>query len=312
MDKNGFIKYLESKNLALRTINEYVRLTELFFAKVKKEDIQIVKPDVLKFLEYLKNKKGIQNASRQISLFAVNHYFTYLYKAGRVAKNPCLFLKIQGVKRKMLYKIYSSEELDQLFDTYYQLFICNFDDSYIPENMRKRSALGKGRNALILSILINQGIGTNEIGKMEVGDVDLLKATIKIKGGKKLNDRTLPLKATQIGLFLNYLQNVRPQLVEYQTKESEKLFLPLPTSNKKTDNCTACRTLAEQVKTIDKQFINFLQVRTSVISFWIKTLGLRKAQHLAGHRSISCTEKYLLNNLDGLIDDINKLHPFDF
>jgi hypothetical protein len=68
--------------------------------------------------------------------------------------------------------------------------------------------------------------------------------------------------------------------------------------------------LSRQVKSIDKQFFNFLQVRASIITFWIKTQGLRKAQYLAEHRNISTTEAYLPNNLDGLIDDINKLHPF--
>jgi hypothetical protein len=31
---------------------------------------------------------------------------------------------------------------------------------------------------------------------------------------------------------------------------------------------------------------------------------------MAGHRYISSTENYLPNNIDDLIDDIKKLHPF--
>ena len=68
--------------------------------------------------------------------------------------------------------------------------------------------------------------------------------------------------------------------------------------------------LTAQIKTIDKQFINFTQVRASIITFWIKTAGLRKAQYWAGHSAISTTEKYVANSLEKLIDDINKLHPF--
>jgi hypothetical protein len=110
------------------------------------------------------------------------------------------------------------------------------------------------------------------------------------------------------------LQNIRPQLVEYQTKESGNLFLALPAVNyKTTDNDmerSVFKPLTKQIKSIDKQFINFQQIRASIITFWVKSYGLRKAQHLAGHRFISATEKYQINNLDGLIDDINKLHPF--
>jgi site-specific recombinase XerD len=61
--------------------------------------------------------------------------------------------------------------------------------------------------------------------KIEVGDVDLAKATLKIQGGKKHSDRTVPLKATQIGLFINYLQNIRPQMLEFYTAENKLRFV---------------------------------------------------------------------------------------
>jgi len=317
MDKTGFRKYLENKDLTPTSITVYTRFTERFFEKVKKEDIQITKPDVLNYLEYLQKNKRLENITRSVHLLAINHYFTFLYQAEKIAKNPCLLLKIRGKNKKKLYKIYTPEELEQLYDAYYQVFVRNFDNShYRYEQQRQCSALGRERNALILSILINQGISTTEIDKIEVSDLDLIKATIRIRGGKKLNDRTLPLKVTQIGLIMHYLQNVRPQLLEYQAIENNKLFLLLPIPRKKevkNDNLKGIfHSFTLQMKTIDKQFINFLQVRASVITFWIKTQGLRKAQYLAGHRYISGTENYLPNNLDNLIDDINKLNPFDF
>ena len=320
MDKGLFIKYLEGKDFAKATIANHIKYTEQFFAKVKKEDVQITKSDILKFLEYLKNKKGLNNRYRSIYLVSLNHYFSFLYENGQIAKNPCLLLKIRGIYKKKLHKIYTIEELDQLFDAYYQLFIRNFDDShYRTAYQRQHSALNRERNVLILSVLINQGVSTGEIYKMEAADVDLMKATLKIRGGKLLKDRVLPLKSAQIGLFMNYLQNIRPQFIEYQKKDSELLFFSLPDFCKKgaknavlTLPNTVFVRLANQLKSIDKQFVKLQQIRASLITFWIKTQGLRKAQHLAGHRYIFTTEKYVNNNLDGLIEDINTLHPFDF
>ena len=315
MEKTEFIKYLESKNLKKTTISSYIKNVERFFENVKKEDLQVTKPDILKFLEYLKNKRKIQNHTRYHYLIALNYYFTFLYENEKIAVNPCLFLKIRGINKKKLHKIYTPEELDQLFDNYYQLFVRGYDDSHHRHEGQKRySVLYRGRNALIVSILFNQGTATSEIETIEMDDFDLIKATIKIRGKYRRKDRVLPLKATQIGLFMHYLQNIRPKLQEYQTTESNKLFLGLPAiSYKTTDNemkRSVFKPLSEQIKSIDKQFLNFQQIRASVISFWIKTQGLRKAQHLAGHRCITTTEKYVINNLDGLIDDINKLHPF--
>jgi len=313
MDKQGFTTYLENRDLSKSSINCYIKHTVLFLEWVKKEEIQVTKPDILKFLEYLKNERGQQNITRSNYLIAVNHYFSFLYQEGLIAKNACSLLKIRGIKRKMLYKIYTPEELDGLCDNYCQLFVHGYNDRHIPQNQRKQSVLNRERNAVILSILTNQGVVTSEIGKIELEDLDLMKATLKIRG-KRVKERTLPLKASQIGLLMFYLQNTRPKILEYYTIESNKLFLLLPkTGNKTTDNDTVFevfKPLIKQVRTIDKKFLNFQQVRASVITFWLKTQGLRKAQYLAGHRYIHSTEEYLPNNLDGLIDDINKLHPF--
>ena len=314
MDKKGFISYLESKGLAKPTQNEYVSNTKLFFNWAKMEDIQVTKPDILRYLEHLKNK-GLQNITRQNHIISLNHYFTFLYQNEQITENPCLLLKIRGKYKKRLHKIYTPEELDGIFDAYYQLFVRVYDDSrHRHEGQKQYAALGRQRNALILSILLYQGTGTNELNSIELDDLDLIKATIRIRGGNRLKERILPLKASQIGLIMHYLQNTRPQILRYQTAESDKLFLPLPAiGKKKTSGDTLISifaTLTPAIKSIDKQFMNFQQVRASVITFWIKTQGLRKAQYMAGHSAINTTEKYVINNIDDLTNDINKLHPF--
>jgi site-specific recombinase XerD len=324
MDKTGFIKYLERKDLAQRTQTGCLRYLKMFFEWLgtcdernrNKEDIQVTKPDILRYLEHLKNK-GLQNATRKNHLTSLNHYFTFLYQNEQITDNPCIFLKIRGTKRKIMYKIYTPEELVQLFDNYYHFFVRNYDNSHQRHDLQRHcSALSKERNALILSILINQGLVVTEIGKIELDDIDFIKATIKIRGGKRLDDRTLPLKASQMGLLMHYLQKIRPQLLEYNINDKNKLFLLLSSIGKKNKNNKENELiyifdrLVEQVKLIDKQFFNFTQIRVSLITYWIKTQGLRKAQYMAGHRNISTTEAYLPNNLDDLINDINKLHPF--
>jgi len=309
-----FINYLESKNYSKSTQELSLKGVKRFFKWAKKEDIQVTKPDILKYLEYLKNTRKLGNQSRKLHLQAINHYFEFLCQNEQIAVNPCLFLKIRGTKRKTLYKIYTPEELDKLLDNYYQIFVRGHDYSRTPKNVREQTKLGRERNALILSLLIYQKTALGEMEKIELNDLDLIKATVKIKGARRANDRILPLKASQIGMLMFYLQNVRPKIAEYQANESEKLFLSLPSGiGKQAQNGTLTdifSVITEQLKTIDKQFVSFKQIRASTVSFWIKTQGLRKAQYLAGHRYISSTENYLPNNLDELKDDINKLHPF--
>lgn len=312
--KTEFTNYLQSKDLAQSSIIRYRTDVEQFFAKTGKEAEQVTKADILKHLEYLKQRRKLENVSRKMHLIGLNHYFTFLYEQEEVSENPCLFLKIRGTKKTTLYKIFTAEQLEQLYDSYYQLFVRNYDDSHIPKNQRKQSALSKERNAAILSLLLNQGTTTKELDTLLIQDLDLIKATVKIRGGKKSNERTLPLKAEQIGLLMHYTQNIRPQILEHFTGDTEKLFLPLPEYSKKTTDkenlMHVFKPLTKHLKSVEPTFLNFKQTRASVITHWLKIHNLRKTQYLAGHRYISSTERYLPNNLEGLTNDIAKHHPF--
>jgi integrase/recombinase XerD len=197
---------------------------------------------------------------------------------------------------------------------YYHNYIRNFNDSHIKNHTHKQNELCRQRNYIMLGVLVYQGLHTNELQRINLNNVDLNKATIKIISGKKTAQRTLPLNASQIGFLINYINNIRPQFQEHRP-DTEQLFITLPTvstiqassNNQLTD---IFKPIVKQLKTINKNFESFKQVRASVITNWLKTEGLRKTQYLAGHRYISTTERYLPNNLEGLIDDIAKFNPF--
>ena len=63
------------------------------------------------------------------------------------------------------------------------------------------------------------------------------------------------------------------------------------------------------LKQIDPSVISAKQIRQSVIALWLKTEDVRKVQYKAGHRYVSSTETYLINDLEDLQEDINKYHP---
>ena len=84
--------------------------------------------------------------------------------------------------------------INMFFDDYYQLFVRGYDDSrYQHGAQRKYSTHYRERNALIVNILFTQRTSMKEIEKIELGFLDLIKAP-------------------QRGLFMHYLQNIRPKL----------------------------------------------------------------------------------------------------
>lgn len=312
--EKAFIQYLQSKNLSQASQKIYIRDAELFLQWYQQDPINCTKKDILKYLEYLQNDKQHSNKSRSLALLGISHYFEYLQKSSLITTAPTALIKLRGTRKKTLHHIYTADELQAIYDNYYSVFIQGFDDSHIFEPIRYRSALGRNRNYIMLGFLVYQGIVAYDLSSLKLSDIDINKASVQITGSRRSNARNIPLNASQIGSLMNYIHHIRPQFLQHLSTNSDKLFLPLP----KYKNCNEVSIkmggtiykLTQQVKQLDNHFINFKQIRASVITHWLKTQGLRKAQYLAGHRYISSTENYLANNLEGLIDDITKYNPF--
>lgn len=309
-----FIQFLESKNLSQSTQKYYLWYVNRFLLWLDKEPMNCTKKDVLNYLSYLKNNRNQQNITRRNNLIALNHYFSFLVQNDIIQTNPTALLKIRGTQKKKLYKIFSFEQLEQLHDDFYHAFIRVFDENHIPKNQRKQSFLNRQRNYIVLGFLIYQGLATNELQKINLTDIDLNKAAVKVAGGKTGSERIIPLNASQIGSLIQYLQNIRPQFLDYHREESQQLFLPLPkTGNARTDSLNmmgVIKPLTRQVRSLAPGLTRLAQIRASVITYWIKNYGLRKTQYLAGHKHINSTENYLPNDLESLSEDITKFNPF--
>ena len=112
------------------------------------------------------------------------------------------------------------------------------------------------------------------------------------------------MEAQQILPLMDYLMNIRKQLLE--ERQSDNLILS--TVGSETLHNTV-DLLIRQLKKQHSKVTSIKQLRASVIIQWIKAEGLRKAQYKAGHRYISSTENYLINELEDLKEDIEKYHP---
>lgn len=309
-----FTTYLQNKNLSIATIKRYTRLANLFFEWYNGEAINCQKKDVLEYLGYLKNTKNLQTISRNNILIALRHYFDYLITENEIAQNPTSFIKLRGLQKHSLQYIYSLDELNTIADNYYLLEVKRTQEKLklgAGEHLFKRSYLSKVRNHTMLLFFIHQGLHTREILRLTVEDIHLQKASVFIcKGKTRGNERTLPLHASQIGFLIQYLNEIRPQL---ETSETDTiLFLPIPKKDPRAKKQTQAnfKGFIKKLKQFDNNFSSLVQLRTSVITHWVKSHGLRKAQYFAGHKSINSTEEYIPNNIEDLANDITKYNPF--
>lgn len=311
-----FESYLQSNDLSPATIDRYSRTVRDFMAWYGSEDIiNCQKKDILNYLSYLKGKNQ-QAITRNHYLVALRYYFESLISEGVIIGNPTALIKLRGVKKRRLYRIYTPEEMEELADRYYQLEVKRTRERLVKLTTRqgeypcKRSYLSKTRNYVMLQFFIHQGLRTREVLDLRVDDVMLHKATVYIQGGTRGKSRTLSLHATQIGTLMQYLNEIRPQLETPQSGDT--LFLPIPKNDPKAKKETeACfKGFIKRLKQLDRNFESLAQLRSSVIVYWIQTSGLRKAQYMAGHKSIVSTEEYQPNNIRELADDVTQFNPF--
>ena len=171
--------------------------------------------------------------------------------------------------------------------------------------------------------MIYQGLCTDEVNRLTLKDVKLKEGTIFIAGTRKSNERILELKPHQIMELMEYQLTVRNELlklkknaesIELVRNESAELyFLPTPAAGKKAitdnDSINIWKRLSQEIRKENKKFINFKQIRTSVITHWLKQYNLRQVQYMAGHRYVSSTEGYLANQIEDLQADIDRFHP---
>jgi len=107
--------------------------------------------------------------------------------------------------------------------------------------------------------------------------------------------------------FMEYINEIRPQILVQTKKSTEQLLLPLGSSLRLGNTL---QQLVKELKSINQKFIDVKQLRTSVIVGWLKQHNLRKTQYLAGHKYISSTERYKQDDLESLHKTINTYHPF--
>jgi site-specific recombinase XerD len=65
----------------------------------------------------------------------------------------------------------------------------------------------------------------------------------------------------------------------------------------------------QQLKKLNPKVINAKKIPSSVITHWLEQNNLRQVQYMAGHKYVSSTQRYQVNNLDDLKNELQQHHP---
>ena len=301
-----FKEWLTIKGYTSSTIEGLHKTVNRFISWITPQNItaeNVTYNDVLAYIDY-RRKQGNKPRTLLIITNALNHFYKFLQSEYELTENPASNIKIKGVKRKVLQEILTPEELENIYKSYSTEKRDYEKGKKIPP--QTNNELARKRNKIILGLIIYQGIRTEELAKLEIQDLQLREGKITIQRSKRTEGRTLKLEAHQVYDLMDYVHTVRKQILEATKKQTSKVFISVGTS---LNFSNIMQKLIKTIKAKHPKIQDTKQIRNSVITNWLKGYNLRKVQYMAGHRYVSSTEAYQVNNIDELQDDIKKYHP---
>lgn len=300
-----FNEWLLIKGYTSSTRQSVTKTTAYFLNWIYTQNIeaeQVSYNDVVAFIND-KKKQGNKPRTLQLITNALNHFYKFLQSEHHLPENPVSNVQIKGIKRKILLEILTTDELEEIYKTF-PTEIKKQENKVMPPQQNNEKA--RKRNKIILGLVVYQGLRTEELGKLELQDLQLREGKITIHGAKRTEGRTLKLEAHQIYDLMDYIHVIRKQILEATNKQSNKVFISVGTS---LNFSNVMQKLVKSIQMQHKKVKDIKHIRTSVITNWLKVHNLRKVQYMAGHRYVSSTEVYQANNIEELQDDIKRFHP---
>ncbi len=293
---DNFKIYLEQRRFMQSTINGHLLNVGYFLKWIENNGLYEVEnlqyTDLLNYVNYeQKQNKDVSTINLRIS--SISKYFEFLKEQNLITRNPARTLRIKGKAKTIIQNPLSYDELLNLYNGYKSI------TKAVPNHIKEKSDLAHQRNIIITGLLIWQGLHSGELEKLEINHVNLNDGIIYIPSTTRSNSRELKLSSQQIITLHTYIHGgVREKFKPH----GEELFIGNPHN--------IVLRLIEELKGINLQIKNAQYIRASVILYWLRQHNKRQVQYMAGHKYIHSTEKYEVQELETLTDQLTKHHPF--
>ncbi|WP_024773094.1 tyrosine-type recombinase/integrase [Aquimarina macrocephali] len=291
-------EYLHQENYSKTTIVHYLKRITEFTGWLKKRRITASEIDYKTCMKYIKHlqQKKIKPQTINNHLVTIRNYFDYLIERAERSENPLEDVSVKGTVKKMLHNLLEPDELEDLYYSY--------QTEKFNRNANGFARYAAKRNKIIVGLIVYQGLNATHLKSLNLENVQLKKGKIYVPATRRSNAREIELKPWQIIDFIEYLDQIRPQIAKNNDLHNQELLIP-----QKCFNDLLRVGILKRLKKINHKVINVNQLRASVICNWLGQYNIRKVQYLAGHKHIGSTESYKQNNLESLHEAINQFHP---
>lgn len=257
----GFESHLKvEKEMSPRSRSAYLRDLSEFedFSKISNEN-KITRNHIRGFLSFLNNKANLP-ITRRRKLTSLRVYFRYLQNERLIKEDPTEGIPSPRIEFK--------------------------EPDYLTEKETKRlmGVVEKGRDEIAMRILVETGIRLSELTQLNVKDIDVRNKSIAVKR-KGSRWQTIPINNRLSALLKKFVKDKQSSQSLIESRFGRRM---------------SARRLRILVKNyfkkagINKEHISVHSLRHSFcVRLLEKDVDLRTIQILAGHSSITSTERYL-------------------
>lgn len=281
--------YLKTeKKASLNTLSSYLRDIGQYLHWEECEGFtsdQADQEDIERYVKHLTGKgKSVATVTR--SLASLKSFYTFLMSIGAVSVNPAKGITPAKVERK-LPRILTSKEVD--------LFL---------EQPQPNDAKGC-RDKAMLELLYATGIRVSELIGLNVEHLNLTAGFVRCVGRDK--ERIIPLYPTAVRVLSEYVNRVRPQMLEQRGENA--LFLNMNGDRMSRQGFWKIIKHYQERAGIQKEITPHTLRHSFATHLLENGADLRSIQEMLGHADISSTQIYIQLVNQKLKDVYNKAHP---
>lgn len=285
----GYRHFLvEEKEASDNTVSSYLRDITQYLHWLDSEGLSpenASQADVDRYTKYLLSLgKTVSTATR--SLASLKSFYSYLQREHTVTVNPAKGLALEKVERK-LPQILTSKEVE--------LFL---------EQPDPRDAKGC-RDKAMLELLYATGIRVSELINLNLEHLNLSAGFLRCVTHNK--ERIIPLYPTAVRALNDYIQHVRPQIIEQP--EERALFVNMNGSRMSRQGFWKIIKHYQDLAGIQKDITPHTLRHSFAAHLLENGADLRSIQEMLGHADISSTQVYTQVVNQKLKDVYNKAHP---
>ncbi len=276
------------KQASANTVSSYLRDVNQFAAAMDGRGVdltQVVTRDVEDYANSL-IKRGKSPATVTRSVASIKSFYSCLTGKGYVAHNPAKGVSPAKVERK-LPQVLTSKEVELFLEQ--------------PEC----TDLKGYRDRAMLELLYATGIRVSELIELDVDDLNLPGGVLKCFSKGK--ERIIPLYPAAIRALGEYINNVRPQLVE--SPDETALFVNMSGERMSRQGFWKLIKYYQEKAGIQKDITPHTLRHSFAAHLLENGADLRSIQEMLGHADISSTQIYSKLINQKIKDVYKKAHP---